>query len=156
MALITNAEEYACSWRWGVVFLFHVVQDGFTSAMAKRHFPLLGAVHRGIRRFYECIGFRAIRRVEGEADTHANIHDLPGTAELERLIECRSDFVGDSFGFPAVFDCGQDNGKFITPDASDGIGVAYLAPDPHGDCFQEFVAGGVAEPVVHWFEFVEV
>src|SRR5438105_1677013 len=50
----------------------------------------------------------------------------------------------------------QQRGKFLTADPADDVGDAQRVDQHIGEQFQDFVASGMAEPVVHRLEMVDI
>ena len=74
--------------------------------------------------------------------------------DRERISKCHADAVGDHLGL-LRFAVDQYR-ELVSPDAGQRVGLADATLEPLAYRAQQFVAPGVAEPVVDLLEIVEI
>ena len=78
------------------------------------------------------------------------------TGELERLVECPEQTLGDQLGTGRKRELCGDDDELVAAEAPDRVGLAHDRVEPRGDRAQQIVAGGVAQRVVDRLEVVEI
>ena len=76
--------------------------------------------------------------------------------DLIRLDDRIPDALGKSNCISGLLQLRHDDGKFVTPEPSNGVGFSGAAAQPVGNKFQQFVSDRVSQGIVDAFEMVEV
>lgn len=89
-------------------------------------------------------------------DAHAGIQPDFAVRHLHRTAQTGEQLAHDgedAFPFP---DTAQDHGEFVPAQARHGIGLPQRLTQAPGHLTQQFVAGRVAQGVVHHLEAVQI
>src|SRR6185437_1459673 len=113
----------------------------------------LGGIHGGIGVAEQRGGVGAPLRGEAEAEAGGDAQFLAG--ELERALELAREPAGGAHGVILAAAIGHDDDEGVAANPGDGVIGAGGVPKAVGENGQQFVAGGVAERIVHALEVVE-
>ena len=115
---------------------------------------LLRAVHRGVDVRDERLGVGAVARVHPDAD--GRFDEEFALLHEERLGQDPEDLARHGGGVGLSRDPVEEEQKLVAADAGHGVVLPDAAAQPIGDLDEKFVAGRVAERVVHALEVIEV